>query len=257
MATARAGPAGRGCGRGPGAPPPPGWPPGRTTEAGLRVRDLGQGRALGGKEGQGRTGAAARGAVPVVRGLAHQAGRLCFLPGKVAVEGQHRGVAVLGLCGQTVRSAGPVPVPAPPLPARRPRPGAQRGAGATSVPALQVLSRLQQDQQGVQLHPPARPRAPGRRRPLPGPLRPAPLAACPARPAAPLPRLPQTRCALGRHPPPRVLKLTLKGERRPAQPMGSSTWAPGADVGTSRANENQPNASGRAENVDRCEGRFG
>lgn len=155
--------------------------------------------------------------------------------------------------------SGPCPGPGPAAasPPALPRPGAQRGAGATSVPALQVLSRLQQDQQGVQLHPPARPCAPGRRRPLPGPLRPAPLAACPARPAAPLPRLPRTPCALGRHPPPLVLKLTLMGERRPAQPMGASTRASGADVGPSQANRNRPNASGRAENVDRCDARLG
>lgn len=36
MATARAGPAGRGC-RGPDAPPPPGWPPGRAAAAGLQA----------------------------------------------------------------------------------------------------------------------------------------------------------------------------------------------------------------------------
>lgn len=193
MATARAGPAGRGCGRGPGAPPPPGWPPGRAAAARLWAEARGPGRALRKLSPGARAGrepVAARGAVPVVRGLAHQAGSLCFLPGEVAVEGQHRRVAVLGLCGQTTRSAGPRPGPGPT--AARPRSDAQRGAGATSVPALQVLGRLQQDQQGIQLHPPAcphRPRAPGRRRPLHGPLRPAPLAARPVRPAALLARL--------------------------------------------------------------------
>lgn len=89
------------------------------------------GRGSGSREGsrgEGRPGPAARGAVPVVRGLAHQAGRLCFLPSEVAVEGQHRGVAMLGLCGQTVRSAGPVPVPAPRCQPARP-PAARRTKG--------------------------------------------------------------------------------------------------------------------------------
>lgn len=124
MATARAGPAGRGwgCGHGPGAPPPPGWPPGRPAADGSRAagRRSGPGRA----RGRQRTGTAARGAVPVVRSLAHQAGSLCFLPGEVAVEGQHRGVAMLGLCRQTARSAGPAPAPPPASP-----PAARRTKG--------------------------------------------------------------------------------------------------------------------------------
>lgn len=166
--------------------------------------------ALGTRRGRGHSGGAGpswlgtarggggMGAVPVVWGLAHQAGRLCFLPGEVTVEGQHRGVAVLGLCGTDGAISGPLRPPAA-------RPPWHKGARATSVPTLQVLGRLQQQQQGIQLHPAARARDGG--------------GSCPARscrlcsPHAP--RLaahqPDSRTpALDRHPPPQALKLTHK-----------------------------------------------
>lgn len=149
--------------------------------------------------GTARGGLGGLGAVPVVRGLAHQAGRLCFLPGEVAVEGQHGGVAVLGLCGTDGVVSGPLRPPAT-------RPPWHKGARATSVPTLQVLGRLQQQQQRVQLHPAARARDGGG-------------GGCPARscrlcsPHAP--RLaahqPDSRTpAPGRHPLPQALKLTHK-----------------------------------------------
>lgn len=122
----------RGRGRPGGAGAAAGHGPGRASSsrlaAGARGGGLqpgcGPGRALGSP----RTGTAARGAggeaVPVVLSLAHQAGSLCFLPGEVAVEGQHRGVAMLGLCRQTARSAGPAPAPPPASP-----PAARRTKG--------------------------------------------------------------------------------------------------------------------------------
>lgn len=199
-------------------------------------RSGGRGRRRGALRGAPRGpgwGAAARGAVPVVRGLAHQAGRLCLLPGEVAVEGQHRGVAMLGLCGHTARSAAPPrPGPAaarppaarrtkgrgrylgPCAPGTRPPPAGSAGNSAPSSARAPALSGTAAAA--------ARPSAAGSaRRP-------------PRAPGGPTSPTPPTPCALGRHPPPRALKLTHKGERRPAQPMGAGAPAPGAGAGPGR-----------------------
>lgn len=128
---------------------------------------------------------------------------------------------------------------APPRPCRPPARG-QEHKGARALPLSlrsrysAASSRISREFSSILRPACARPRAPGRRRPLPGLLRPAPLAARPVRPAAPLPGLPRTPRALGRHPPLRALKLTLKGERRSTQPMEVDTPAPGAGIGLVR-----------------------
>lgn len=129
--------------------------------------------------------------------------------------------------------SGPRPGPAARQPARGP---AHKGARALprSLRSRYSAASSRISREFSSILRPARARAPGRRRPLPGPLRPAPLAARPARPAAPLPRLPRAPSALSRHPPLRALKLTLEGERRPAQPMGGGTRASGAGAGPGR-----------------------
>lgn len=239
MATARAGPAGRGCSRGPGAPPPPGWPPGSTAAAGLRAGDSGQGRTLRRGELRPRAGGEARGG--------RAGGGTCCsgpcAPGRPPLfsswRSRRRKAAPRRSRARPLRTDGAVSGPPPrPRPRRRPPARGPAHKGARALPRSlrsrysAASSRISREFSSIL--PPARPRAPGRRRLLPGPLRPAPLAARPARPAAPLPRLPRTRCALGRHPPPQALKLTHKGERRPTQPIGAGVGAPGAGAGARR-----------------------
>lgn len=229
MATARAGPAGRGCGRGLRASSSRlaagargGGAEGRGPGIGARGARSGRGRGFG----PGRAGSGAGG------------GTCCSgpcAPGRPPLfspwRSRRRRAAPRRSRARPLRTHGAVSGPRPARPRRPPTAaGAQWGASATSIPALQVLGRLQQDQQGVQLHPPARARPPrdggGRCPARSGRLRspPAPRA---RPPHFQTPRTP----ALGRHPPPQALKLTHKGERRPAEPMGGGVRAPGAGAG--------------------------
>lgn len=254
MATAQTGPAGRGCGRASSS----------RLAAGARRRPR---TGAGGGRSRGRTSRAGGGG--------RAGGGTCCLgpcaPGRLPLfsswRSRRRRAAPRRSRVRPLRTDGavsgprPAPGPAAALPPGRP-PAARRTKGrrrylGPCAPGTRRLPAGSAGSSAPSYGPPAPARASGRRRPLPGPLRPAPLAARPARLAAPLPGLPRTRCALGRHPPPQALKLTLKGEWRPAQPMGAGTRALGAGAGQAGANGNQQNASGGAENVDRCEARFG
>jgi hypothetical protein len=179
---------------------------------GRRLLQAGRRRARSSAADEGRPGTFGRGR-PGRRGGARGGGTCCLgpcAPGRPPLfsswRSRRRRAAPRRSRALPLRTDGAVSGPPRP-PAARP-PG-HKGARATSVPTLQVLGRLQQQQQGVQLHPAARARDGGGRCPArSGRLRSPPA----PRPAA---HLPDSRTpALGRHPLPRALKLTHKGEWR-------------------------------------------
>lgn len=234
MATGRARPAGRGCG-GPGA---------SSSRRAAGPRGLGSGPGWGARSGAGGGRKAPRPGQRRGTPRERAGGGTCCsgpcAPGRPPLfsswRSRRRRAAPTRSRARPLRTDGAVSGPPASAPPARPRSGRTKGRRALprSLRSRYSAASSRISREFSSILPPARPRR-ERFGTAAAAARPAPLAARPARPAAPLPQTPADSPS-ARLPPLRLaaLKLTHKGERRPAQQMGAGARAAGAGPGSSR-----------------------